>query len=871
MANSFAQEYQIKISKKHPFQDEEQSFWDKVCKRCRDDRRWAEKWVSSQKNIAQKTQTLTRKITNLSSSARRSFKRATAATTSSHAYAVHRPALSTSSHHSVHFHRSSHHIFWKKFWQAVLILLAIFALSLAVIWFFFIAPLLGDLPSPQNITANNERYAVSTQIFDRHGTKLYEIFSGERRIPIHLSELPDYVAQSSIAIEDKNFYKHFGFDPRGIIRAFIKNKSTGEVVQGGSTITQQLVKKAFLTDEKSYKRKIKEIFLAIWVDAVYSKEEILEMYLNYIPYGGVLSGIGAAAESYFGKEASDLTLAEAAFLAGLPQAPSKYSPFSNDPTAATNRQQEVLRKMVESGYITQAEADTAAAEKLVFQIDQTDILAPHFVFYIKDQLIAKYGEDAVEKGGLRVTTTLDLDLQNMAQASVSAEVATLANKQVSNGAALITVPNTGEILAMVGSTDYFDRDNDGQVNVTTSLRQPGSSIKPLLYAIGMQQKLINPASVLIDMSTCFKMTGQSDYCPRNYSGGFSGPVTIREALGSSLNIPAVKVMYMVGVQVFINYAREMGLSSLGEAVNYGLSLALGGGETTMVQMAEAFATLDNQGIHVPSIGILKVEDYLGNVLEEYNPETVKSVVSSMNEAEESESPLDNIERILDRAPAWMTAEIMRDNSARVRGFGASSELVVRGADGRGTAKAVSVKTGTTNDMRDNWTIGFTPDYLVAVWVGNNDNSSMNRYLVSGVTGAAPIWNDIMSQILAKTEEVTWPDPPDTVQKAGVCSTGMPPRESIACSVSRTDYYWTKSWPTRSTSTTAEMWIDRATGVPPELGKEDNLVLESHTTISDPFVDNYCTDCTRAVDENGKTIYGEKTVVSETTSIKMIGD
>jgi len=393
------------------------------------------------------------------------------------------------------------------------IILAVITVFVAIFAYF-----IKDLPSPKNLTSQ-ENFAVSTQIFDRNGKLLYEIYADENRIPIKIEDLPPYVGQASIAIEDKNFYKHFGFDIEGILRA-VKNNITGDRLEGGSTITQQLVKNALLTPERSLNRKIKEATLSIMTEIIYSKQEILEMYLNYISYGGTAVGIESAAKKYFDKSAKDLTLAEAAMLAGLPQAPSLYSPFGSDPERAKARQAEVLRRMAEDGYITPLEAENAKSETLQFALKKTDIKAPHFVFYVKDLLYQEFGEEMVEKGGLRVTTSLDLDLQEAAQASLSAELESLARLKVSNGAAMVTKPNTGEILAMIGSKNYFDTEHDGQVNVTIAYRQPGSSIKPIVYGTAFQEKKLNPGTILLDIPTCFKQPNQIDYCPKNYTGDF---------------------------------------------------------------------------------------------------------------------------------------------------------------------------------------------------------------------------------------------------------------------------------------------------------------------------------------------------------------
>ncbi|MCC6711654.1 MAG: PBP1A family penicillin-binding protein, partial [Candidatus Pacebacteria bacterium] len=635
-------------------------------------------------------------------------------------------------------------------------------IGLATVLLAVFAYFVKDLPSPKNLTSQ-ENFAVSTQIFDRHGQLLYEIYADENRIPINIDDLPEYVGQASIAIEDKNFYKHFGFDLEGIIRA-VKNNLTGDRLEGGSTITQQLVKNALLTPERSFQRKIKEATLSVMTEVIYSKKEILEMYLNYISYGGTAVGIESAAKKYFDKSAKDLSLAEAAMLAGLPQAPSLYSPFGSDPERAKARQAEVLRRMVEEKFITALEAEAAKAETLQFALKKTDIKAPHFVFYVRDQLYAEYGEETVEKGGLRVTTTLDLDLQEAAQASLSAELETLERLKVSNGAAVVTKPNTGEILAMIGSKNYFDTENDGQVNVTIARRQPGSSIKPLVYATTFQEKKLSPGTILLDIPTCFKQPGQADYCPKNYTGDFKGPISVRQSLGNSLNIPAVKAVSTIDIPTFINQAEKMGITGWDDPSHYGPSIALGGGEVRMLDMAQAFGSLANLGIKVPLNPILKIENYKGELIKEYNIDKTLANLKEL-QSDEYSTKIDDLERVMDAAPAYLASHIMQDNSARTLAFGSNSQLVIKN-------QIVSAKTGTTNDLKDNWTIGFTPAFLTITWVGNNDNTSMS-YVASGVTGAAPIFNDIMSYVL-RNQEPLWQEKPESVLKGPVCASGFPP-------------------------------------------------------------------------------------------------
>lgn len=710
--------------------------------------------------------------------------------------------------------------------------------------------MLRELPSPHNLT-KQENYAVSTQIFDRNGTLLYEIYADENRIPTSLETLPPYVYQASIAIEDQNFYKHFGFDVVAIIRA-LRTNLTGRRLEGGSTITQQLVKNALLTRERSISRKVKEAVLAVFTEILYSKDEILEMYLNYISYGGTSVGIESAAQSYFDKSASELTLAEAALLAGLPQAPSTYSPFGSDPERAKARQLEVLRRMYEEGFITKLQQDEAGAEVLEFALSKTDIEAPHFVFYVRDYLYEEYGVETVEKGGLRVTTTLDLDLQKAAQASLSAEVEKLASADVGNGAALVVKPNTGEILSMVGSKDYFNAEDDGQVNVTLRPRQPGSSIKPLVYATAFQEKLLNPGTILIDEPTCFENPGQKPYCPKNYDGSFHGPVTIRQSLGNSYNIPAVKAIRIVGVETFMNQAAHMGITGWEDPSHYGLSLALGGGEVRMIDMAQAFSVLANEGVKIPLTPILEITDYRGNVIQENDIEERKKALKEVNEYDIQTEGV--AQRVMDRGPAYLASHIMQDNTARQQAFGPRSALVIPN-------QVVSAKTGTTNDLKDNWTVGFTPEYLVISWVGNNDGSKMNGRVVSGVTGAAPIFNDIMSFVLQGKEPLWQEKPPDVVSR-GVCVSGFPPQEGDNCSQRGNELYWEKSKPSASEITTTNVWIDPTTGLPPKFGEQvDGLVLENRTIITDPLTRQYCQDCSRPTDEEGKVIKEVRTVES----------
>lgn len=723
---------------------------------------------------------------------------------------------------------------------------------------------LRDLPSPTRLQSA-EDLAVSTKIFDRNGILLYEIFADENRTPISLNDLPPYVAQATIAIEDKNFYKHFGLDFGGILRAGI-NTLAKQQLQGGSTLTQQLIKVSLLTRERTLDRKIKEAVLTLATEVLYSKQQILEMYLNHVPYGGTAWGVETAAQTFFGKSAKDLTLAEAAYLAGLPQSPTRYSPFGNTPELGKERQQDVLRRMAEEKYISQEEAHKAFAEELKFAEKKFTIRAPHFVFHVRDELVEQYGQALVERGGLRVTTTLDLNLHETAQASLSAEIDDLSRLKVGNGAALVTRPKTGEILAMVGSRDYFNATHEGQINMTIRPRQPGSSIKPLDVATALQLRRISMGTILLDIPTCFENMGQAAYCPQNYDGNYHGPVTPRIGLANSYNIPAVKTLGLNGLDNFIATASAMGITTLNnENSRFGLSLALGAGEIPMTEMATAFGVLANRGVKVPLISILKIEDYRGNVLHEVNPDDRAQAVDEEHElapkTPANERPIpepiisddpNRIYRVLDQEVAFLTNDIISDNNARAQAFGTNSELHIRG-------KKVAAKTGTTNDLRDNWTIGFTPEYLTAVWVGNNDNTPMNQYLVSGVTGAAPIWNDIMRFLLKDQTDAAWGEPPETIGRAEFCKrSGDRPNEATPadrqCEL-MSEIFWKGTEPQSVENVWRGTWIAEQTGLPP--GKDDptdKLKFEEHILLTDPFTRDYCLDCTRqlidTVDKDG---------------------
>jgi len=702
-----------------------------------------------------------------------------------------------------------------KNWPPLVLILG----SSLFLWFF----VFKDLPSPTRLS--KDVFPVSTEIYDRNGQLLYEIYTDKNRAPIKLADLPEHVTQATIAIEDKNFYKHHGLALRSIGRAAYRTIFKQQT-QGGSTITQQLIKNAVLEDpRRTIQRKIKEAILTSVVEIIYSKDQILEMYLNHVPYGGTAYGIEQASRYYFEKSAKDLSLAEAALLAGLPVAPTRYSPFGAHPELAESRQELVLNRMVEDGYIDTDQAQQAKQEKLNYTTQASNIKAPHFVMYIKDLLVETYGQRLVEQGGLRVKTSLDLAIQDLAQTTVGSEVAKLKSARVSNGAALVTKPQTGEILAMVGSADYFDPEIDGNVNVSLRPRQPGSSIKPLNYATGLI-KGYTLATMFIDSPTCFAVPGQQLYCPKNYDGSFHGPVQLRFALGSSYNIPAVKMLAANGNEAMIATASAMGISTWTDPSQYGLSLTLGGGEVKMVDMAVAFGVFANQGVRINLHPILEVKDYKGKIYEQ--------------------ADLDNNppagERVISPEVSYLISHILLDNNARSAAFGSSSQLVIRD-------HAVSVKTGTTNNLRDNWTIGYNPSFLTAVWVGNNDNSPMHPYLVSGISGAAPIWNKIMTAVLKDQPDV-WPKKPENVVGLSVCSiSGLLPAES-GCDT-RFEYFIKGTEPTETDNSRQQIWIDKNTNQPPEPGITDNLELQEHIILSDPVINNYCLTCPKPTDEEGK--------------------
>ncbi|TRZ78406.1 PBP1A family penicillin-binding protein [bacterium] len=615
----------------------------------------------------------------------------------------------------------------KKLYRALKYLIgAFFVLSLlgllcSVAGFAYFAK---DLPDPNKLL---EREPIeSTKIFDRTGEHLlYEIHGEQKRTMIDINELPDYIKNAVVAIEDDKFYTHHGIDIMGILRAAYRNVINGSRGQGGSTITQQLVKNAILTKEKTYSRKIKEAILSIEIERKFSKDDILQMYLNEIPYGSNVYGIEAASQHFFGKPAKDLTISETATLSSLPKATTYYSPYGTHTDSLETRRLLVLDKMKEFQYITEEEYMQAIEEKPVFSELGQGIFAPHFVMYIKEQLVDQFGENEVEQGGLKIYTTLDWDKQQIAEEAVRVGAENNEIKYGAKNSALIAIdPKTGEILSMVGSRDYFDLENDGNVNVTLSLRQPGSSFKPFAYLTAFQ-KGYTPETVLFDVETDF-----NEYIPHNYDDTYIGPITMRSALQLSKNVVSVKTLYLAGERETFNLAKKLGISSLTDHERYGLSLVLGGGEVRLLEIVSAYGVMANDGIKNPVVSVLKIEDRYGDIIFEAN-----------------NSP----QRVLDPQHARMISDVLSDNVARTPAFGAWSKLYLGN-------RPAAAKTGTTNDARDAWTIGYTPSLAAGVWSGNNNNTPM-KGRAGGSSAAAPIWNDFMKKALEGTvvENFTKPE------------------------------------------------------------------------------------------------------------------
>lgn len=630
---------------------------------------------------------------------------------------------------------------------------------------------------------DGRRRFQTTRIYDQHGNLLDEIYGEGRRSWVPLDEIPEALKEATVATEDQTFYRNSGVDPLAIGRALLQNAQAGQIVSGGSTITQQLVRLIVLPYEERVKqtmsRKVNESMLATRLTQMWSKDKILEAYLNEIYYGHQAYGVAAAAEIYFDKPASELTLAESALLAGLPQAPSVLDPHQNF-EGAKQRQAQVLRLMVKAGYLTQAEADAAHAEDLTLKLPERIRQASHFTEYVQRVLEDTYGRNAVRQGGLQVTTTLDLRYQRLAEELAQRHVEQMRDEHnLTNAAVVVMQPQTGQILAMVGSVNYNDPTIDGQVNVALSPRQPGSAIKPITYAAAFEHGL-TPATVVWDIPSTFPLELERTYEPKNYDDEFHGPLRLRDALANSYNVPAVKVLKEIGLQTLADKAHAMGITGLQRDPYhyYGLSLTLGGGEVSLLDLTNAYATLANGGGFVPRTPILEVVDGAGETLYDY----------------EKPEP----EPAVDPAAAFLVTHILADREARVPAFGVNNPLQLD--------RPAAAKTGTTSDFRDNWTIGYTPNVVVGVWSGNADNTPMKN--VSGVDGAAPLWRDLMQSIfqtpalqdVLRVDDqplVSSFEPPAGVEEIGICSIADL-RAGAGCQTTHTEFFMKENIPGQPT-------------------------------------------------------------------------
>jgi len=618
-----------------------------------------------------------------------------------------------------------------------------FVLALFVV--FFLLPLLTifwvtrELPSPNNITKNAE---YSSSVLDRNNKVIYQIYDDKNIIPVSLEEVPETLRQATIAIEDKSFYKHRGFSLWGIFRSMVKNIIFRRIEGGGSTLTQQLIKNSLLSTEQTFMRKAKELILAVELERRYTKDEILEMYLNQTPYGGTSWGVESASQYYFGKNVSKLNLVQSAVLAGLPQSPSRYSPYIGEKDAYIERTAQVLRRMREDRYITRDEEKKALedVENLTFDKKRATFPAPHFIFYLKDILDKNLSNNSLYQKGLIIKSTLDLKLQREVETIVADEIAKTKGLNISNAAVVVMNPKTGEILSMVGSVD-FNNEEFGKFNAALGLRQPGSTLKPFTYALALESGY-TASTPIMDVPTEFTSGQANDkpYIPVNYDGKYHGPVQLRMGLGSSINVTAVKILSRVGIRNLLETLYKSGLTTLAPTDSnlnrFGLSLTLGGGEVRLLDLVTGYTALANSGQAIAPKSITEVRNYKNKLI--YKPPSPKK------------------ENVFSPEVSFIISHILSDNNARLLGFGANNYLNIGGY-------TVAAKTGTTDDKRDNWTIGYTKDLVVGVWVGNNDNSPMNKNLASGISGAAPIWRRIFLAAFANGYQDGFNDKPDKVK------------------------------------------------------------------------------------------------------------
>lgn len=658
----------------------------------------------------------------------------------------------------------------------IILVVVVFILSFLVfVWYS------RDLPEPGKVKRST---GFSTVFLDRDDKVIYDMYKDENRIPIDIKDIPDNLKKGTIAIEDKNFYTHGGFSIPGIIRGVFINSILKGRAEGGSTLTQQLIKNSLLTSERTVTRKIKEFILSTEVERRYTKDQILGMYLNESPYGGSFYGVESAAKGYFGKSAKDLNLIECAILSGMPQNPSIYSPFIGKADAYVARTQNVLRRMREDGYITTNQEKQALIDlkKIKFTEPKSGVKAAHFVFYVRDQLVKLYGEKIMDQG-LKIKTTLSLEVQDEIEKITKEEIEKLAGLNATNGSVVVLDSKSNEILGMVGSYDYND-EKFGKFNTALALRQPGSAIKPITYALAFE-KGYTPATVIMDVKTVFPKQGEKDYDPVNYDGKYRGPVQLRFALGNSLNVHAVKVLAMLGVKEFLNLGYSFGLDTFepndANLKRFGLAITLGGGESKLIDMTSAYSVFARGGIRKNYSSILEVKDYNN-----------KDIFKAENK---------NEKRVLSEGSSFLISHILSDNIARQEEFGLNSYLNIPG-------KTVAVKTGTTDDKRDNWAVGYTKDITVGVWVGNNDNSPMNPKIASGATGASPIFYRSMIALLKKYKDGIM-DKPDNVEAVEIDSyLGGLPRDGQP---KRTEYFIKGTEPRDISSSYKKLKISKNNG------------------------------------------------------------
>ena len=631
----------------------------------------------------------------------------------------------------------------RKLLYAFLIFLVIMILIPPLTYLYFAK----DLKSKESVMNRQE---TGLTLMDRDGQVFYTFDLAKSISYVPITAVPKFVQDAAVATEDKNFYTNSGFSITGITRAFLTDIFAGKVVEGGSTITQELAKNAFLSSSRNILRKYQELVLAAELNRRFSKQDILEMYLNSVYFGEGAFGIQNASEAYFGKPAKDLDLAESALIIGVLPAPSIYSPISNPPDKAIERQHIVLSEMVTDGYISQNDATSAENETLKYnpgKSQTTNILAPHFAMYIRDQLYKQYGEERVIRDGFRVTTTLDRNLQTYAEGLVNTQVLRLKYNHANNGAAIALDPRNGQILTMVGSYDFSDP-KFGQTNMAITPRQPGSSFKPIIYSRGLDDRLITPATVLQDVKTTF----DGGYTPHDYDQRYRGPVTVRRALANSLNIPAVEVMQMVGVGDGLNQAQKFGIDTLDPNHNYGLSLVLGSGEVPLLEMTNAYAVFADQGVYHKPTGVISIKDKYGNTVQA--TPNFFSFLQYLNPSNWFNTTGDT-RQTLSKEASYLITSILSDNNTRAEEFDGALTI----------SRPAAVKTGTTEDFRDALTIGYTPSLVVGVWVGNNDNTPMDN--IAGSLGAAPIWRNMMEYYLEGTPIEQFPRPTFVVSET-VC-------------------------------------------------------------------------------------------------------